>query len=1084
MCNKLAFAVQVVLEGKVKILLNSQPILVRSKLLIPSLTNLLTRPRIVQAIQPGLERKLTIVVAPAGYGKTSVLVDFAQRCSLPVCWYTTDERDRDLGTFIWYLLGAIKTQFPDFGRDVQDLLTVQRHAFLRDPVVWVDELVNAILDVGEEFVVIVDNYEALDGTMGVKTFMHRLLEILPPNCHLILGSRVLPDVPVTRLVAKRQLVGLTSRDLRFTQEEIQELLTLSSVNVTEIQAQELAAHAEGWGTGILLLADLLCKDVEVDMPGRVTVDMYDYLAQEVLTRQPPDIVDFLSASSVLRECSVRLCREILHNEASRELLAEIERRHLFITRFGAGRGATYRYHNLFRDFLHERLSRDDPERHIAIHRRAAACFERDDDIEEAVFHYLAAQDYIDATRLMERVAMECFTRGRSETLLRWANALPRTSRDHAPRLALYQSRVLTDRYAYEQARQALAYAETGFIAQSNADGLARVHNQRATLALFEGQYEAVIEQAKIALAFLDQQEVVERAQAQRLIGLAHVKLGHMEEGVEQLQHTLAVFRHIGSVYDVANLLQDLAHTYTNLGRLNEAELLLNEALAIRRRLGAPVPLAGVLNNLGYLHYLRGKYQEALDLYEEGLAAARHGDDLRYQAYILVGLADLYRDVGAYERASPVYEAGWQMAQESEPGLTLNILASQAVMARWQGDYTQARILLAQADQLAKAKGLHVEEQGLLRVLRGIVLLEDQEVDAGLRLLAAGVRFLEKLDVKRDLAWAYFLQAKAYCLVGDERRAIAALRWAIALGNQIGAHQFIVVEGQYAEQVLALGIAEQIDSCRTILEDMQRLKNFGLEDRSGSLRTQSKPTAYLEIYTLGRGEIVRDGHKISTSEWGTATAKELFFYVLLHGPLDRDVIGVDLWPELSVKKMSNRFHIALHRVRKALGTDIVVVRNGQYHLGDVDYWLDVDEFESLVERSRLLPPHDWQAETLWRRAESLYQGDFLPDVENLWCVDKRIALREMYVETLMGIARCHEIRREYEEAVVWHRKALGVDEFREDIHRHIMDCYAKVGRRADALAQYDICREALRRDLGVEPGVKTKALYERIAEKPL
>jgi len=1057
--------------------------LVRSKVLVPSPAGLLHRARLCQAIEQGLERKLTLVSAPAGYGKTSALIDFAQHSPVPVCWYTADERDRDLGLFIEYLVGAIGERFPGFGKSTRAALASLAGDLFHDPTGVVGELVNEMLEIDTSFVVVVDNYEALDGAFGLRTFVHRLLEVLPSNCHLMFGSRVLPDVPVTRLVAKRQLVGLTARDLRFASQEIRDLLRLSQIEVSESQAEAIAANSEGWITGVLLLADLLRDEAKATLldEGRATAETYGYLAREVLNRQPPDVQHFLRTSAVLREVSSRLCREVLQIEDPRALLAEIERRNLFVTRFGKGAAAIYRYHNLFRDFLHEQLHQHDPARYADLHLRAAKRFEQDNDVEEAVYHYLAAESYPQATALMERVVMEWFTRGRVETLLQWADQLPQEARAQAPRLSLYQSKVLTDRYDYERARQALAYAEAGFADRGDRTHLAKVHNQHAALALFEGRYEDVVVEARAALDMLGQNEVAERAQAQRLIGSACVRLGRFAEGITRLQDALALLRQVGSPYDVANLLQDLTLAFTSQGRFDEAVVCLNEALAIGRRLGAPALLAGVLNNLGCLYYVRGEYLEALALYEEGLAAARRGGDSRLQAYISIGMADLYRDVGAYERAGPLYDAGWRIARESEPGLAVYILMAQADMYRWRGDHALAHALLQQARRLAEERRLDFEEHGLLPMAEGISLAEGGEVEAGLRLLTDVVRFLEERRAKRELARARFLLARAHLLAGDKSQAVAELRRAMGLAEEIGTDQFAVVEGQHAEHLLRLGIAEGVTACRTIVQKTQQLKAFG--EGLGRVDVgEEDAVGRLEIYALGGGRVICDDHEISSSEWQAAMVKELFFYILLHGPLERDAIGLVFWPDSSAKKMTDSFHTTLYRMRRAVGADAVVVKKGRYRLGDVDYWFDVEEFEALVERARLLPPHDWQAEDLWRRAVALYRGDFLPEVDRLWCVPKRETLREMYVEALIGAGRCHEARGEFEGAIDWYKRALEVDGLREDVHRRIMHCYAEAGRHSEALAQYHRCRRVLKRELEVEPSIETKGLYERIAGK--
>jgi len=189
----------------------AKPILIRSKLVVPAPVALLHRPRVYAILKQGLGVKLTIISAPAGYGKTSALIDFARRSPVPVCWYTVDERDRDLGVFIRYLVGAIAERFPGFGERTLTTLAGMSSALFRDPMPVAGALANEIADLEAALVLVVDNFEEVDGAYGLRGFLDRLLEVLPSNCHLMIGSRVLPEVPVTRLVAQRQLVGLRGR---------------------------------------------------------------------------------------------------------------------------------------------------------------------------------------------------------------------------------------------------------------------------------------------------------------------------------------------------------------------------------------------------------------------------------------------------------------------------------------------------------------------------------------------------------------------------------------------------------------------------------------------------------------------------------------------------------------------------------------------------------------------------------------------------------------------------------------------------------------------------------------------------------
>jgi len=1065
----------------VRTLRNIGPTLIRSKLLVPSPAGLLHRSRLCQTLEQGLDRKLTLVSAPAGYGKTSALVDFVQAASVPVCWYTADERDRDINLFVRYLVAAIGERFPGFGERMREALEARSSDLFREPTAVVGELVNEMLDVDQDFVLVLDNFEVLDGAFGIEEFTRRFVEVLPPNCHLMIGSRVLPDVPVTRLVAKRQLVGVTEQHLRFKPDEIRELLARSQIEVSEAQAKAIANNAEGWITGVLLILDLLREDaasVFVDA-AEVTSQTYAYLASDVLSRQPPDVRRFLHTSSVLREMSTRLCREVLGIDRAKSLLLEVERRNLFLTRFGDNTRAAYRYHDLFRDFLQDRLRQDEPALYAELHRRAGAWFEREHEVEEAVYHYLAAEAYPEATALMERVAMEWFTRGRVETLLRWVGSLPENMRSCAPRLLLYQSKALTDRYDYERARQALVHAELGFAERGDMDRLARVHVQRATLGLFGGCYEEVIREAQEALDMLGSSEVSEQAQAQRLIGRAYLGKGKTTKGIAKLEEALALYRQVGSPYNIVNLLQDLTLAFASQGHLDEAAAHLGEALPLARQLGSASQLAAVLNNLGWLHDALGKYREALKLYEEGLAAARRGDDPRSQANIAEGMATLYRNIGDYRRAEYLYDLAWRVAHGSSPGLAVVVLVARADMYRWQRDYARALSLLEHARKLAEENGLDAERRGVVRVAEGIALADSGKLERGLQLLSTGVAFLKDTGGKQDLARGRFLRARGHLLAGEERQALDDLRAALDLARDMGTNQFVVVEGQHAPELLELGVAEGIGVCREILEKAKELSVLRQELVEGGRESRETPEAHLEIYAFGEGRVVRDGRPVSSSEWRAAMAKELFFYILLHGPVERDAVGLVFWPDLPAEKVTNNFHSTLYRVRKAVGGDAVVVEGGKYALG-VDYWFDVEEFESLIERARLLPPHDWQAQELWGRAVELYQGDFLPEVDRAWCVPKREQVRNQYIEALIESARCREARGAVDEAVAWYRRALEEDELREDIHRRIMRAYAEAGRRSAALAQYGECREILEQELGVEPSQETQELYEEVA----
>jgi two-component SAPR family response regulator len=291
----------------------------------------------------------------------------------------------------------------------------------------------------------------------------------------------------------------------------------------------------------------------------------------------------------------------------------------------------------------------------------------------------------------------------------------------------------------------------------------------------------------------------------------------------------------------------------------------------------------------------------------------------------------------------------------------------------------------------------------------------------------------------------------------------ALKEAVASEQR---HREITV---HADELTVVHHVQDLATARASARELARLRVVGEE---GTVEP------VLEIYALGQARVVREGHTVS--RWRMADARELFFYLLLQGPRRRDEIGVDFWPDLDADTVANRHNVALSRLRSAVGTDAVVIEGGQCSLGDVDYWFDVREFDAWVRRARDVSFEDEEALDLWQRAVELYGGDLLPDVGRDWCVTRREELRQMYVEALVGVGRCHEARREFNEAISWYRRALDADELREDVHRRIMQCYVEGGRRAEAVEQYHRCESTLARELGLDPAPETRELYERIA----
>ena len=383
-------------------MLTGSPPFVTKVLLPQRRADTLRRPRLTDFLHQHIDRRLILVCAPAGYGKTTLLVDFAHDVDIPVCWYTLGPGDADVRVFLEYLIAAIRQRFPDFG--------AQTEAVLRGAADVTKELsavVGALVSemhaaIPEYFILALDDFHTVDGSEQVNGVLDLLLYHLPENCHIVLASRSIPRVTLSRLAAHRQVAGLGNSDLRFTAEEIMRLLSENyKVLLPAKTAEALATESEGWITGIILSTHTMWQGLfeSIIRAKGAGGEVFDYLASEVFAQQPEDVQRFLLGSSVLEQLHPQLCADLLGAEDAAAKLVYVEEANLFITRL-AGTDEWYRYHQLFKTFLESKLREEQPEWHASLQRRAGSLAVARFAWDEAIAHYGRGGDYESAAGLI------------------------------------------------------------------------------------------------------------------------------------------------------------------------------------------------------------------------------------------------------------------------------------------------------------------------------------------------------------------------------------------------------------------------------------------------------------------------------------------------------------------------------------------------------------------------------------------------------------------------------------------------------------------------------------------------------------
>src|SRR6266851_2832071 len=497
--------------------MSGQDVLLATKLHVPRpQPGFVPRRRLVQALGEGLARGRVLVCAPAGFGKTALLADWARGGGRPVAWLGLDAGDSDPARFWRYVVAALDRARPGLAgrvgplppRSFEGLVTALINELAADPG-------------PDEVLLVLDDYHLVDSG-PVHESVAFLLENLPAGLRVVVSGRADPPLPLARLRARGQLAELRAADLRFTGEEAAALLgETAGPGLPGTAVAALVARTEGWAAG-LQLAGLSLRG-HADPAGFAAAFsgshrfVLDYLADEVLDRQTRQVREFLLETSVLERLSGELCDAVTGRAGSQAMLQDIERAGLFVVPLDEVRG-WWRYHHLFADLLRARLQAEQPGRVQALHRAAAAWSEEHDLADDAVRHALAAGDTAWAARLVERHVETLLGRSEGATLRRWLSALPAESARGRPRLCLAQAYGAAMGFQLEALEALLDDAEHAFAVSGD---------EPYEPSLGPPQGDSVLANVPAGIAFL-------RASLARLRGDAALAAGYNRQALAQL----------------------------------------------------------------------------------------------------------------------------------------------------------------------------------------------------------------------------------------------------------------------------------------------------------------------------------------------------------------------------------------------------------------------------------------------------------------------------------------------------------------------------------------------------------------------
>lgn len=745
-----------------------------TKLYVPSLRpEMVSRPRLLARLNEGLQRKLILISAAAGFGKTTLIREWLARCERPAAWLSLDAGDSDPVRFLTYLVAALQTVEAPVGEEVLKALQSPQPP---SPESILTALLNDLATMQDEFVLVLDDYHVLEAK-AVDQVLSFLLEHLPPQMHLVIASREDPALPLARLRARGQLIELRITELRFTHAEAAAFL--NQVMGLNLSAQDIAAlerRTEGWIAGLQLAA--LSLQGQPDATSFIASFtgshhfVLDYLVEEVLGRQPDSIQNFLLRTSILDRFCGPLCDAVVLDPAvsGQTALAYLERANLFLIPLDDER-RWYRYHHLFAELLRQRLrqslasSLEEVEsRSNELHIRASRWFEDQGLDIEAFHHAAAAHDIGRAERLIDGKGIPLHFRGAVMAILDWLDSLPESELNARPSLWMrYASLLLINGHTtgVEEKLQAAEAALRGAeLNDMTRNMIGQIANARATVALTRYQVETMFAQSRRALEYLHPKNLSGRATAYWTLGSAYFFSGDrsaarraiteaisLSQAARNIFNTILATIALGLIQEADNQLYQAAETYRGVLQLagdQPLQIIYEAHLGMARLLYEWNDLDAAEQFGQQSLHLARQYEQVIDRFVlcEVFLARLHlaRGDIEGAAALLAGAHQsalqknfVYRIPDVAVAQVLVLLRQGNLAAAAHLAQTHDLPLSQARVYLAQGDPSAALAVLEQWRQQVEAKGWQ-EEQLKAMVLQALALHAQGEKDQAVQLL--------------------------------------------------------------------------------------------------------------------------------------------------------------------------------------------------------------------------------------------------------------------------------------------------------------------------------------------------------------
>ncbi len=558
--------------------------MIKTKIYVPRQNeDVIARPHLLLQLNNGIQRKITLVSAAAGFGKTTLVSQWVREVDRQVAWVSLDSQDNDVKRFCLYVLYALKSRVPELEVIFNEMMSFDQMP-IKEAIITA--VINSISNVQEDIILVLDDYHLIENDK-IHEGVGFLLEYLPENLHVAITTREEPKLPLAKLRAKGNLCEIRAQHLKFSYDEISSLFTKFHIQLSSDSISTLEQKTDGWVTGLKLLSLTLQNSKnENHMIQKINGTqryIVDYLVEEVLEGLSDEVNVFLMKTSILRQLSAPLCEYILDENTTNynDLLAELYRSNLFLVSLD-DYDEWYRYHPLFADLLKLKLTQyynNDLSPINQLYVRASKWYEKNNNFVESIYYAIQANNVL---RILELLDKSSSSRNHeiASIVIQWINSLDQNVLNDYPELYVWKSSLMLLVGQTNGIGILVNIAEKYFLKKNNKDYLGRIATIRATLALTRYDVAEIIKQASIAIKWLDESNFSYRSSVTWTLGIAHQTTNDYKNAIECYQQTLLYTSYTDDYFTKVLALVGMGMVEENIQNLGKAERLYCEALEI------------------------------------------------------------------------------------------------------------------------------------------------------------------------------------------------------------------------------------------------------------------------------------------------------------------------------------------------------------------------------------------------------------------------------------------------------------------------------------------------------------------------